>query len=372
MSVHIHLKRRARDAAIPPAVQAEYNRCRKIATETSKKIDRVVAEGGRVGLGDPLSILFKRNAGRCGVLKRQYPGLTYTGDATRDALKLIQTYTSGSNQVKVYKDDEWGEYRARLFFGGRLYEPADYHSDDKADALSTAQAMLRHAVKPKGWKDASRSALIEKSTRLQVELEKVEHQLRSEKNPMKVDQLKSKVIVLEAQIKIVEDQIKKAKGRDRKTSDAVGWYDVSRALFMQAQVGKPFEFANRIWIVVAKENAPGGRNGSGDMEYKLKLKTTSNDSQIAPGMETVDSTRDAEGYNVRWTITGKQGAKGQKFWHGGETNATVSSQSEAEAKARAAATGLVKSMYKNVAEIDFKVVKVTNKTRKLPKPSKYG
>ncbi len=63
-----------------------------------------------------------------------------------NGLRLIKTIKSGttSNVVKVYHDAEWEEYRARLFIGGTLYDPADSHCDCKEEALDTAAFMLSH------------------------------------------------------------------------------------------------------------------------------------------------------------------------------------------------------------------------------------
>ena len=44
--------------------------------------------------------------------------------------------------VKVYKDSEWGEYVCRLFANGEEMVDSSYHTDDKNDALETANSML--------------------------------------------------------------------------------------------------------------------------------------------------------------------------------------------------------------------------------------
>ena len=48
--------------------------------------------------------------------------------------------------VKVFKDTEWGEYIAKLYVNGTEYKPASYHTDDKQDAIDTANAMLNREV----------------------------------------------------------------------------------------------------------------------------------------------------------------------------------------------------------------------------------
>jgi len=58
-------------------------------------------------------------------------------------MKRIHIETLGDKTAKVYRDSEYDEYRARLYLGGKLYATADYHTDDKADAIETAFAMVR-------------------------------------------------------------------------------------------------------------------------------------------------------------------------------------------------------------------------------------
>lgn len=63
------------------------------------------------------------------------------------ALRLIGTLlgnqdTQKGRTVRIYRDPDFNEFRARLFVEGKLYEPADYFTDDKDDAFSTGMAML--------------------------------------------------------------------------------------------------------------------------------------------------------------------------------------------------------------------------------------
>lgn len=49
--------------------------------------------------------------------------------------------------VKAYKDTDTGEYVCKLYENNVHYEPADYFTDDKQDALDTAELMaLRNPV----------------------------------------------------------------------------------------------------------------------------------------------------------------------------------------------------------------------------------
>lgn len=42
----------------------------------------------------------------------------------------------------IYRDQEWDEYRVRLFQSGAYVAGADYHTDDLCDAHHTANAMV--------------------------------------------------------------------------------------------------------------------------------------------------------------------------------------------------------------------------------------
>lgn len=57
-------------------------------------------------------------------------------------MQLIKTIKAGDALCKVYRDAEWQEYRVKLIKHGVHQAGSDYHSDDKQDALDTAQRML--------------------------------------------------------------------------------------------------------------------------------------------------------------------------------------------------------------------------------------
>ena len=61
-------------------------------------------------------------------------------------MKKIHEITFGARTAKVYRDSNWNEYRVRLYVRGRLDEAADYFTDDKQDAISTAAKMVRQQV----------------------------------------------------------------------------------------------------------------------------------------------------------------------------------------------------------------------------------
>lgn len=61
-------------------------------------------------------------------------------------MRLITTKTDTINNVdfivKVYRDSDWNEYICRLFANGEEMVDSSYHTDDKQDALDTANNML--------------------------------------------------------------------------------------------------------------------------------------------------------------------------------------------------------------------------------------
>lgn len=65
-----------------------------------------------------------------------------------EAKKLIKTLTNGKYTAKVYYDQEWEEYQTKFFEDGKdLGEDVMHHTDDKNDAINTAEAELKFMVK---------------------------------------------------------------------------------------------------------------------------------------------------------------------------------------------------------------------------------
>lgn len=78
------------------------------------------------------------------------------------ALKKIHEESKDRVTVKVYKDSEWGEFRARLYVDGKLYEPADAFDTDKESILHTAKDMLKREFarsNPREQKYASKAII---------------------------------------------------------------------------------------------------------------------------------------------------------------------------------------------------------------------
>jgi len=57
-------------------------------------------------------------------------------------MKLIQKFGDDTVIVKIYRDSEWNEFVCRLFVNGAELKDSSYHTDDKQDAIDTAQSML--------------------------------------------------------------------------------------------------------------------------------------------------------------------------------------------------------------------------------------
>lgn len=57
------------------------------------------------------------------------------------SLRLVNRIANGHTQkaAKVYRDVEWQEYRVKFYRNGMYQEGADYHTDDKDDAVGTAE-----------------------------------------------------------------------------------------------------------------------------------------------------------------------------------------------------------------------------------------
>lgn len=59
------------------------------------------------------------------------------------ARERIHSVSFRHRMVYVYWDSFWQEYIARLYLSGTLYEPADYFTDSRSDAIETANLMAQ-------------------------------------------------------------------------------------------------------------------------------------------------------------------------------------------------------------------------------------
>jgi len=58
------------------------------------------------------------------------------------ARRLVASDSEGAFGYRVYLDREWNEYVVKHYVNGRHQVDADYHTDDKNDAMSTAQKFV--------------------------------------------------------------------------------------------------------------------------------------------------------------------------------------------------------------------------------------
>ena len=60
-------------------------------------------------------------------------------------MRLISTIHKAAAEAtaKVYRDTDWQEYRVKFYVRGQHQQDADYHTDCKEDAHSTAHGQLQ-------------------------------------------------------------------------------------------------------------------------------------------------------------------------------------------------------------------------------------
>lgn len=87
-------------------------------------------------------------------------------EQTDEGLKLIHTDSKGNRSAKVYRDHEYNEYRVKHFTDGKHHKKADYHTDDKLDAMSTADHWLHGTANEEGEPRSPRGSW-QKSERLE-------------------------------------------------------------------------------------------------------------------------------------------------------------------------------------------------------------
>jgi hypothetical protein len=66
-------------------------------------------------------------------------------EVQQESTKLVSTQTGGKKTAKVYKDSETGEFVVKFYVDGKYQKDADYHTDDKQDAMDTAKAETKKA-----------------------------------------------------------------------------------------------------------------------------------------------------------------------------------------------------------------------------------
>jgi hypothetical protein len=63
-------------------------------------------------------------------------------------MRLISTIHKAAAEAtaKIYRDTEWNEYRVKFYVQGHHLQDADYHTDCKEDAHSTAHGQLQRMI----------------------------------------------------------------------------------------------------------------------------------------------------------------------------------------------------------------------------------
>jgi len=78
------------------------------------------------------------------------PGAMDLGGVGEMAYRTVERVTEGDVTINVQWDAEWQDFRARIAHPARLRNPdADYHTDDRADAVATARSMARRLWEPR-------------------------------------------------------------------------------------------------------------------------------------------------------------------------------------------------------------------------------
>ena len=49
--------------------------------------------------------------------------------------------------VKLSYDGEWEEFVAKVWINDKRYEPADYHTNDREDAINTCKKMVNNKAR---------------------------------------------------------------------------------------------------------------------------------------------------------------------------------------------------------------------------------
>ena len=67
-------------------------------------------------------------------------------EGSANGMRLLAKYEEGQRAVKVYKNAEWNEYVVQYYDNGQRNPEADYHTDDKQDAIDSASSYLKKGI----------------------------------------------------------------------------------------------------------------------------------------------------------------------------------------------------------------------------------
>ena len=81
-------------------------------------------------------------------------------------MKRLETIinTKTGREARVYRDSDWQEWRVKFYEHGIYLAEADYHTDDKADAMHTARSWTWAKPEPESndeWIDGALMAAYE-------------------------------------------------------------------------------------------------------------------------------------------------------------------------------------------------------------------
>lgn len=143
---------------LPGSVQVHLHQSQTLARSGAVRDADEFTVGQRVTMaGYPGVIVRKYSEGMYEVRLKSGVGVYPKGDLkpdpsfkrvalrSDDAQRLIDTITDGSAVAKIYRDVEWEEFVVKLYVNGVYQSKADYHTDDKSDATSSAREMVRRA-----------------------------------------------------------------------------------------------------------------------------------------------------------------------------------------------------------------------------------
>lgn len=60
----------------------------------------------------------------------------------KEGVRLVGQTKVGDRSVKIYRDTDWNEFRVEFYVNGKHQVDADYHTDDKQDAMDSSKKWL--------------------------------------------------------------------------------------------------------------------------------------------------------------------------------------------------------------------------------------
>jgi len=125
----------------------------KTASTKSSKIVRVPAVSKTAALNRAAASVAAQGYKIHGI---SYKGVVHQNEKLNEAMRLVKIHTNDDKTkvAKVYKDNEWNEYRVKHFDNGKHLKNADYHTTDLDDAHDTAKQFFKEEKKKKKVKES--------------------------------------------------------------------------------------------------------------------------------------------------------------------------------------------------------------------------